>query len=282
MFQNLNLMLVLAHGVPSVTDFKGDMSKEMKENLLFAIVTGESENKSANDMAKHIALKMRTIYGGYWSAFAQSYGYEKFDFKKRTYAYFDYASRHWRVYQNDCGSSGSMVADYAQFPYTLTFDSSTNMNGNFKEDLIQTINLSEFSSWDWLKNVNTIYDRMKRIYGGGWSVHSNYHFYSDHSYSHFHSISGYYAKFSGKLLLNWKYNEYFVIINVNININIIIINFIIIPVAPCFRGRRPAMHGGAKRTRRRPLHPSQCGAFWGDSQKRPPHPRGSVNRPRSA
>ena len=84
----------LVCGVPSVSFYpRTDMNKEMRDNLFFAISTSENKNKSGNEMAKHIAEKMRNIYGGYWSVFA-SRCYEQaneFNRLKGHYASFEYA-----------------------------------------------------------------------------------------------------------------------------------------------------------------------------------------------
>lgn len=179
------------------------MRKEMKDNLLFAIFTGENENKPGNDMAKHIANKMRTVYGGYWSVFA-SYNDlgNKFNWLEGNYAAFNYANDYeWHVYKTNCGSSdvSTMANDPVGFSYSLTdFDSSTTMNSSVKNNLQFAIWASEVSDLGHQETVDRIYEIMERVYGGGWSVHFNVYSnrQSRQASSHFSSIPGYYARFT--------------------------------------------------------------------------------------
>ena len=199
----------------------------MKDNLQFALFTGEKNSKYGNNMAKHIAEQMRTLYGGSWSVFSRYYDYRvreqlianKFDWKKGTHASFYYDNYIWYVYQNDCGSSDVISMGMAGNPlgskYSFSFDPVTNMKGNIRDTLEFAISSYDFSQLDIDGKVRKIYERMRRVYGGGWSVHLYREYYSmkNHPYSYFSSLPGYYAKFTQRKMTfdSAEYvHEYFV------------------------------------------------------------------------
>ena len=191
------------------------MNEEKKNNLIFAIFTAENEKKTGNDMAQDIAMRMQTVYGGYWSVFTPYYGSNKFDWTKGSFADFLYEERSWNVYQHDCESAEPTpgAGDLIGVPDIANFDSSTDMEETVKKDLTFAIWASEFTGLDGKAKIDRIHEGMRRIYGGGWSVHENYYiqFYSNNdknaSYS-FNLIPGYFAKFGQ--VISGRDHDYFV------------------------------------------------------------------------
>lgn len=184
------------------------MDKEVKDNLLFSMYTGESLSYTGSNMAKYITDKMRTIYDGYWSVFATPFNRDhKFDWTDGYYAHFYYENYFWYVYKNDCephqpknmSLPASNVSNYSvAIPYKgsdiVKFDQTTTMGEKVREDLRSAIFVSQESGLPNSYTVKCVYERMQRIYGGGWSVHVGS--LSVVNYVNTSSIMDHYAKFT--------------------------------------------------------------------------------------
>lgn len=177
------------------------MSQEKRENVFSAIISGEAEGKSGNEMARYITEKMRTIYGGYWSMYgSQEDDYQSINYEKGNYAKVRYNSKMYHVYKNSCGSSIFAIErpsdiDGTKYESSVSFDSSTTMESKLKDDMISAFKVAEAA----IKNKpNFIGEKMQEKYGGSWSVHFSFSLASDFqpTFIHASSVPGHFAKFS--------------------------------------------------------------------------------------
>ena len=73
------------------------MDSEKKDQVLFALFSAESKGLTDAQKATHV-VKMRSLYGGYWSAFApdSSAVYSETGY----YDNFKYEGKFWNVYKH--------------------------------------------------------------------------------------------------------------------------------------------------------------------------------------
>lgn len=76
------------------------MDSEKKDQVLFALFSAESRGLTGSAKASHVVAKMRSVYGGYWSAWAYDSGFGSYYSEPGYYALFKYEGNIWIVYKH--------------------------------------------------------------------------------------------------------------------------------------------------------------------------------------
>lgn len=151
------------HELSSRSDFlpATTMDSDMKDSLLFAITTAESNNLTGDTITQHIAMSMNMKYGGHWMALiAKKYLWDgHFESVSEHKAVLDYRWKVLIVFDVKCGNSVSQS-------YTEINDKTVDQDMmKTISDVITDANTKEINNQ---KKVELVARNLSKIYGGKW------------------------------------------------------------------------------------------------------------------